>query len=480
MKKLTVLFIFGLFLFNTNVFGQEKIDSQWLILDGRSVINNERFENEVCIHTVKQATYPKRDDIFIIFDDSTFFNSRYSNSFKYSSKGNLNLKFTNTPKNIEYLYLTNVYDTDDPDEKASKNLCGNIVNNKSATTLLGNKISANHDVTPVSDIVLIINIENIKPQKTFTLSFDQVKKQDGTTITTHELFTPRKIFMNGTEAVIGKGITKYTIINNDKLEFVIQDSSALVFLALKPNSERISNYLSSNPDSVYSALFTLRDNNNNNNNNTVAKLEEEIRPVHDPNFIAVQSVCEDDNNYIVNYLLHYENDLEGDVCNHRAEFNLPTCLKNYKRLEIISSKVGGIDVKPDSFIIEKWSKIIFSWENSCISKDVSGNNRDQGVVEVSFNVVVPKNIYNNNNNNNNNSIRFISLKTYDGHTYFIKEQYDITSIDNKTEEGGFMRIIKKCPLSTKKQLCKWNWWYVLLAALAIIIAITIGLKTKKY
>ena len=298
MKKLV---LFALFIFCFISLIAQTSDPQWMIKDGGSrECNSSAFttyssynpSSTVFLTNVREAdsnTNGSRNDVFIIYTDSSCFNSRYLDASwdtdRSASPSLIELKLIGA-RSVDYLYLTNTYETDDPDACAENTTASTMLS--TITKNVGfystdNVISTNHDIVKSKDVTVIIDYKNLFREcgmpPTFDLCFDEIRQIGGSTSTSAggvlEL-SPSRVF-DGTSATKNmNGTLSGLCLNN----ISTSGSSGFGYLNLKV------------PDIIPPALkgratlsFYIRGCDQ-------SRIEEQIRDSHDPNFVEVVCVSE--------------------------------------------------------------------------------------------------------------------------------------------------------------------------------------------
>lgn len=288
------------------------------------------------------------NDIFIIFNDGSYYNSRYLSSQPFNAlpdptifgyniqlaqQGSLNPYFSN----IKYLYFTDKYEEDDPPSNAIKlsfptswnnnpnNLTPVIINsyNQYDLSKTFNDLSANHDIVKGREITIIVPVKQCSiPRLIYDgnlLDFDRVLLN----------------FSNPTPTPQGSGVNSFIFLPN------IEPTNAIFqFVNFKckdplPTSYKIG-------DSIRFNLTCSTDSNEQ----PVSILAEAISSSHDPNFIKVQCIYRKRQHWFFPYkyyvLYHIEcyNDGPGNESNVKLNFTLPNIVKpnisiaNWKYSEI--------------------------------------------------------------------------------------------------------------------------------------------------
>jgi hypothetical protein len=372
MKKL--FFIASLlFLASLYCFGQP--EQQWFIVRGLGKtgwkqIGNDYYNEYGIGNTIGQAftlsgiAHPirnsnpirEKNDLFVIYSDGQYYNSRSAPGAVFTvqndpfyprhqsqllSQTSHNLQTIHSSA-IQYLYLTNIYEGDDPPDLV-KAISGNQgLNSRPYTfgiTPSVPRMTASHDVTRYSDITLII--PGAAVQNGDQLTFNQTRLISAqSTIQTNVFFEGSPIFNNGTEfcntPIVdnGNGTITFTNVNAVNTPFI--------FVNLRPTIN-LPRYYETNPALNSLAIFNLIEMKEGHYYGTRTSLSENIVGSHDPNFIKLQSVCthpEVAGYYFVFYHVQFQNDGRKPANNLSFEFSLPNNL-NPDCLSVKTWSAGG-------------------------------------------------------------------------------------------------------------------------------------------
>jgi len=265
--------------------------NRWLIKEARSTISPYISINETC-QLLRiglpdtQCNVRADDDLFIIYEDGSYYNSRNLRMNRFTENPELNTK--NFPKQrdknlnircekkILYMYHTDVYDNGGrPPTRLSPNLSTNAneINsiNIDSGEISQNILSANHDVVSGEDFTLIINGENLADirLKPFSIHFE-IEGYTGEIFETSEVFSGDFIYPNvyhtelyGDSILISDSIEKYYYINLVSIHDLL-----------------------SRVEGEKSVKFTLKQGGV-----TIDSLYEKILKGHDPNIMALKKVC---------------------------------------------------------------------------------------------------------------------------------------------------------------------------------------------
>jgi len=326
MNKFIVL---GLILISINVKAQ---DTQWFIKDKRfksgyiwntAQVNTNQIN--ICNFFPSCSTCSPdkgRKDYFIIFEDGTCINTRpTTNIDNYVFTGNgINLS---SNKNIDYLYVTNIYQGDDPPTNVS---VYNNFNSDFSSTLqfYVNSIpppyvpfSVTHDFVPGKDVTLII-------PKSYEDKCDSIGKNLHLEFD-HTLFKFSNIFQGDswTYQTLEPGL----IINNQGISNISSVGTRpyhffnFKLVPILPMGVKVGDEMD----------FTLKCGDE-----TVAYVKDEIRDMHDPNYIKVECIYKQlrpwynpwsKDRYFVKYKIQFMNDGTLPVEDVKVNFTLPSVVK---------------------------------------------------------------------------------------------------------------------------------------------------------
>ncbi len=355
-------------------FGQP--DKQWLIVDGLGktgwIQTTNGYSNVYGPGNVIQQTvtlsgisHPVRtpqnsftkNDLFVIYDDGQYFSSRTALGTQYNSlndpfyprlpgqslsQTSHNLQ-TSHSSTIKYLYMTNIYEGDDPPDLLSA-ISGHDGQNSTpytfGITLSTPIMTASHDVTKESDITLIIPAGVVKNGD--LLTFNQTSLRSGSGgIQTDIYFEGSPIFNNGTQfcnvPVIdnGNGTITFTTINPSNPPFI--------FVNLRATA-KLPKYFATDASKNSKAIFVLNPNDTDSKRRLV--LEENIAGSHDPNYVELQRVCKNpavDGSYNIFYHIEFQNDGVVSANHLSVELSLPKKLKA-QCLNVSKWSAGGKQV----------------------------------------------------------------------------------------------------------------------------------------
>lgn len=350
-----LIFFFTHFYLYTQVVNSN--DVQWLVkIGGKSKfddINNlNKYDNTIsnCIN-IDSISFPAytansdspKDDLFIIFSDGTYYTSRnngnpaYLNQFKSPNTSNASYNSyagIKTSKNIEYMYLTNLYEGDDPPKSIKvKQTTPPAV----CTTFLGNRtlnsiLSANHNIVKSKDVTIIINIKELKkcfgnngpslPTK-FTLLFND------TYLDPSNIFNNIFSYWTGSNYLGSGRIEVSTSVDYHFINFRVSDNINL--------------------SNLPSLVFSIEGCNNSNLTETISD------KFHDPNYVQVKCVYRKNNDYWVKYRVQCFNDGTANVDSVSFAMYMPA-LVDVNTIKVIDWTHGdsiGCGVTNKKFDLEK-------------------------------------------------------------------------------------------------------------------------------
>jgi len=359
-------------------------DLQWLIMkgigkDGVDPANTSKnkYSNSfsgVTEFNLEGVTHPNiplynknKNDVFIIYSDNTFFSSRIKdpnvvdNGFFYSSDLSINKHHLSTPngKTMQYLYLTNIYEGDDPPHRVKAYGAGALqdphpgfddFNIPPGSATPAQALSANHDVVRNKDITLILDNQKIKEaldyQGTdleYEVRFNKVyEKANHANFSEEVFFTPREIFSPSSGqadvAIYPSSCGSYNS-NTNVITIDNVQASDFVYINLRPTTLLIPFYPGINGVPVYEAEFSISSQDSPGFN---VLLNEDIRSAHDPNQLRIDSICQlnPSSDFIVFCHLEFENTSPQATNDIKASFKLPG-VADQNCLEIIEWFIGG-------------------------------------------------------------------------------------------------------------------------------------------
>ena len=347
-------------------------DLQWLIADGKGKqgtsgeFNIYPTSNTIGFEFILSGvTMPNIDnhseaynDLFIIYDDGSHFNSRYNDPTDpfyvitgvFSTVVDHSFR-TSHSSGIQYLYLTNGYEQDDLPRKL-------MVNNGTSPTLTPSSfspittpaLSASHDAVLTKDITIVVNMDSVRyylpGTGSYKLFFDGVETVSSPVVTTLglDIYDPSPVF-NG-ETVAEYPVGSMTI--SGEYAEVPDGPEKYRYLNLRANDNALIYPPDQNGNPQYNALFRIT------NGSKTLQLTEPIRHSHDPNFLRVDSICrEDDGSSHIYYHLEFENENDVATSTLYTNFKLPahfdpSCIEATKWMTAGTECEGELNVVGDS------------------------------------------------------------------------------------------------------------------------------------
>lgn len=339
MKKLFLLFIASITL-SSNMFSQT--DPDWIIVNNQFVpIESIQQESSESIYEknkeyllLEDMTPPSTfqcngnagDDFLVIFEDGTYYNSRELRTeeapiagYQFDENG-LKLK---TEKKVAYMALTEVYDTGGRPTGARRTTNNTEYDERHPNNLdfparSENILSANRNAVPGKDITLIVDLSQLNTSKMYRLTVPRALR-GGTTLQNSEICAFSNVF---SENFYLGNVDANSINSNDTLYFSPKSNSRYLFVNYKVDHSMIG--FDTAVNNVYSQIeFSLdsvtpysKDGEIAEWNNSLyseipskswmnqSKHFEEIRDAHDPNYIALNTLCE---NNIAKYEIYFYN-----------------------------------------------------------------------------------------------------------------------------------------------------------------------------
>jgi len=371
IMKLTAKFIILISLLSFSANGQ---DLQWLINNNQGKSSNTATQPMVNIYgnfpigskfSIDSVRYPQtsisRNDLLVIYDDKTYYNTRNSTGqlFTTHTSNQINTQTThyfNAPpgKTIQYLYLTNVYEGDDPPDLVKvQNLSSfpalppaiNL-----ATTSSNSLLTANHSPVKGKDFTLIVKllesyIDDSGPTAdtaSYFLEYDSIKNlRTGIVYRNANYFNVSPVFtsVNSPQKSPGYPSNAYSITTVQGKIKLIPNVSDNLFYNITPSASLDTCYPDALGNPRYSAIFHII----SSTGTIVATLEEPLRFAHDPNFLRVDSICQDGQDQIVYYHLQVKNTGKAVANGLSLSLWLPTTLQS-ECIQITDWNVGGTAV----------------------------------------------------------------------------------------------------------------------------------------
>ncbi|MBK9255743.1 MAG: hypothetical protein IPM42_09675 [Saprospiraceae bacterium] len=408
------------FLFQSLVLFSQIEDCQWVIND-KGTENKCNYQNTittpglVCFEGFKHPSPIKpdaRNDLFIIYEDGTFFNSYGLNSTWPQSHSDDSGFYINFTKKPIYLYWTNRYEGDDDNPKVK--MCTPPTSPPAApykelivsVDSPSNNLQVNHDVVREKDITVIIkksvDCDSIRLRYNCgTENCDNLLKLD--TRFSHAVIP---IQTNYTNEVIfnseGNAFINFRVLN-------IDNYADLALLDAQVN-------------------FTLEEKCRSGSWIGIASINVPIRNAHDPNYMMLNSICtvngdtESDITRYANFYLQVQNtDETVGVNNVSIEMPFPACLNPS---EVFIQKVffNDTDYIPGSFLSgfhckRTGNKIVFHFgQDNQLSPFIAAN-ESKSIAAVEFCIKI----------NNNCDVFNNSTPIFDesGTSYFNVDDYPI-------------------------------------------------------
>ncbi len=358
-----------------------KVDSQWYVLNknGRSLgsvnatgqypYGNYLNANNIniigttspivlnpCTNTSPPA-YPNpcalgiaRNDLFIIYENGSYFNSRdLSSPIPWQIQ---EIKF-NTLNKVKYLYFTNIYEEDDPPQNIEVNNSGSNANDLPNFIPPSHTMTSNHDIVRGKDYTIIIPFNLIKdscgsillPYPKYSLKINPVNYDLNGNSYNKEILKLNNSFKNnfGIPTWVYPDITVTPTISsvNGFVKYINDISyntgQNFQFINFNADFENDPNLIGK---TVKIEAFCSTDLTK-----SIASLDTEISDIHDPNYIEVKCIykkkkpwycpwCHD--RYFVKYYVEFMNDGNMPVNSVIVNFILP-------------------DIAiPSTFIVGKW------------------------------------------------------------------------------------------------------------------------------
>ncbi len=372
MKKLSFLTLFLLMLLHS-ASGQD--DLQWIIENGigkQGVNGSQNFFPTATANPIGNMfqlngiSFPQyttaRNDLFLIYSDSAYFNSRYHQNLgsfyefnaNYISGANPTFQINNSTNTPLYGYLSNVYEGDDPPDLVFVNnfRLRNSTDFSALVTTHSQTLSANHNVVAGKDITLIVDLKRLPqndPGSTnfvppYYLTFNKIKNLANSNYSIQDTFFEIMPVFNipGTSYSQPGFPNKSFSYTPQKGKIQLhQDSSRYLFFNLRPSEALDTCYPANNSSARYEANFIIEDSQGNQ----IAMLPELLLNAHDPNFLRVDSICRDitTGEQIIYYHLQFKNTGALPANNLSASIWLPNTLRG-ECFEVTEWVAGGNQV----------------------------------------------------------------------------------------------------------------------------------------
>ncbi|MGB5024052.1 MAG: hypothetical protein WBO44_01825 [Saprospiraceae bacterium] len=302
-------------------------DLQWFVKDFKPIDGINYGSQILNLNSIKLTgihgdnpgtTPPGRKDFFIIFGDGNCINTRPNYPTCYPILGN-ELKIISSNGPINYLYVTNIYQGDDPPGfvHAIDGL-GNVSLNNINLGQTPEPFSVTHDFVPGEDVTLIIPkslIDSCIGQ--LDLTFDR------------SFFLTSPVFYNSST-----GVNQWSYLDLPSTTLLMPTGIANISSPVSPYhffNFQVINPLPTGKNIGDPMSFTLKCNSTE-----IRNVTDFIRDVHDPNFIEVKCIykkpkpkycfwCKDQ--YFVKYKIQFMNDGTSPVEDVKVNFTLPSVVK---------------------------------------------------------------------------------------------------------------------------------------------------------
>jgi hypothetical protein len=400
--------------------------STYYNLDNKPYINFNNFRHP------QSGVSGARNDLFIIFDDGSFYNTYHLPTLPWNGFDGMNYYIDNNPAlvpQIKYLYWTNRYEGDDLDNAqviAQNGLVGTPLMIQGISEITGSYFNVNHDIVPKKDITVAISglikgcnyllkyndCGNIPCDGLLTASFQDISIK---------LMTPSS----------GN-------VNEVNLDFNSEDNAFVNFYVNEISN--IDSLINSGAKMKFSIISSGQGDGCRNNSQII---EVPIRGAYDPNFIKLDSVCvqpsvSGKNDYFLNYYAQVQNtgndvapnvyiqipiQEEWDV----NDLHLTGLIYNGTRLDINDPNVTS-EVTENNLL-----KVSFPKNRPLYA--YNKDNRTQSIAAFEFRVKVK-------NSHINNLISYPDLRPQDSKSNFDGTYYDITTFVNLFSEKSAKNCFK--------------------------------------
>ena len=356
MRRNFVVSILSIFVLLKSINAQT--DHQWYISNGLYVVNNDFFVNGLsypCVSCNQNA----RKDILVIYDNGLHYNSRTASTIITNSGYNTGLYsfkfiptypvgYTGSQYSIKYLYLTNIYQGDDPPDGISITTSPSLPIlhpsiQFSVTDMGTRKIAANHDVVKNKDITIILSLKNIHSSSfPLKLKFNSlIKISDGSQILLSNTFDESKVFNN--QCYFG-GFTPDPLSTTSpeiSIPSVPTGLAPFLYINLRPTSDLQDYFPTQSGTPSHKIVFELF----SSTNTRIDSIQEELRDSHDPNFIRVEKICMNAiGEKYVYYHAQFQNTSLQPQNNLKIGFNLPDIFDK-RCITALDWNVGGTSIK---------------------------------------------------------------------------------------------------------------------------------------
>lgn len=385
-------FLIILLLLLSNVsFGQT--DPQWYILHGGGRSSSSipyLYDIPITnVFNIQGVTHPNRacnilakNELFIIYSDGTHFNSRenansvnvYPVDFFYPKIPNSTVLGSTIHhfqalgnKSVLYLYKTSKYEGDEPPNTIRVNIVpratGSDTIYKPGTTNTTSILSASHDVVKDKDITLIVDYDELINQfgidssSSYYLQYDKVQSRaSGAGIISHpEFFQLEPVFIHAPTNVSSYPANTIVKIPSEAKLLLIDPGSKYIYINLHPSTLLTSFYPNTIAGTVrYDALFDIYKHTRIDEDDIlydkVVSHSEQIRLSHDPNKLAVQSICKKLKQTFICYHLEFTNTSFSPAQNIEVEMDFPNDFVD-ECITISSWRIGGDEISGGEIVL---------------------------------------------------------------------------------------------------------------------------------
>ena len=286
-------------------------DYQWVIKNKEGVLRttsystyytlgNEQYINFNNFRHPQSGVAGARNDLFIIFDDGSFYNTYHLPSLSWNGLGGMNYYLSNTApfSNIKHLYWTNRYEGDDLDNAqvvTQNGLIGTPLMIQDISEITGTYFNVNHDIVPKKDITVIIG--GLNKNCSYRLTYNDCGTNNCVGLLTSS-FEDISVKLRTPSA---GSVNEVTLdVNNKNNAFVNFYVNEITNISSLINSNAKMN------------LSVISSGQGDGCRNSPQIIEVPIRAAHDPNFIKLDSVCiqpsvSGKNDYFLNYYTQVQN-----------------------------------------------------------------------------------------------------------------------------------------------------------------------------
>lgn len=387
-------------------------DPQWYVKEG---INSEI--------SISRLSYPctgcnpyARKDIFVIYSDGSHYNSRIkpasinSPNFAPFNPGFHTFNFQSTHSSpIKYLYLTNIYQGDDPPEIIVSGPVGIPSSSYNFSITTPSKlITSNHDIVKNKDLTLIIHVEHIvKTHFPLTLKSNfliPISAPGSSTYINPTAFDQSNVFFSGSTSYF----PNYNIqINNNSFTIAAPTPNSnvppFIYFNLRPSTNLIDYFPQLQGAPQYKISFELV----NQFGVLLDSLQEELRDSHDPNFIRVEKICKNSKGeQFVYYHAQFQNISQQPQNELKLGFELPEIF-DHNCITAYEWKVGNLSGDANTNVNAIGKKDPIELTHGEPPKTRSPRNKDQ--TQVTFVFDPKKSIQTCDNSNEDLSIGYVKF-----------------------------------------------------------------------